>query len=125
MSETGSSGPGAVSSSEDRALAFAGYVLLMLAPFTGGVSALISLFIALAKRKEVPPPIRAHLDNQLRLFRLPVLALGVCVLLAIAAAGAGWWLAALGVLLVIGTSFWSAVAALIGLVRLSEDRPPR
>ncbi len=126
MSDAGSSGREAASSSEDRAFAYAGYVLLMLGPFTGGVSDLLTLFFALARRKRAEPMVQGHLENQLRIFRLPVIALGLCVLLAFAAAlGLGWPVAALGVLLVIGASLWSAVLALLGLLALADNRPAR
>ncbi len=123
MSETGSNGPGAAPSSDDRSLAIAAYAMQIVGPFTGGMSTFISLFIALARKDKVDPFLASHFRNQIRLFLIPVWALVICVVLAVASTVGLWFLGALGVVLVLVASLYSAIMAIVGIVRLNENRP--
>ena len=50
-----------------RNLAFINYALLFAAIFFAGVPALIAAIIADSQKDEAPPPIRSHVDSQIRI----------------------------------------------------------
>jgi uncharacterized membrane protein len=68
MSETVSSGPATPKSSEETLVGVAGYVLLLAAPFTFGVTALAAVALAYARRPFASTPVHSHYGFQLRIF---------------------------------------------------------
>ena len=64
----------------DRGLALVGYGLLFIAPFFGGVPALIAVILAYARRREAASTVNAHYGFQQRIF-------WIALLLAVIAAG--------------------------------------
>lgn len=119
----GSSGPTAASSSDDRVLAFFCYAMLLLGPLSGGASSMIAFVICLLRKNKADALNGAHFRYQLKLFWLPVMALGVCVLLSmVAAMGGGVYAAGLGIGLVLIASFYSAIMAIVGMTRLHANR---
>ena len=64
--DTVSSGAGTASSSDDRLIALGGYLLLLAAPFTAGVTALVALALAYARRPLVERLSRSHYVFQIR-----------------------------------------------------------
>ena len=66
--DTVSSGAVGVSSSDDRALALMGYLLLLAAPFTAGTTALIAVALAYARRPFAERFPRCHYVFQIRTF---------------------------------------------------------
>jgi uncharacterized membrane protein len=123
MSDIGSSAPSAVSPGEDRGLAYAAYALLIAGLFSGGVGSIIGVIIAATQTSTKDPLLAAHYRHQIRIFWVPVIALGICVVLCFVSYFSGLWpIAALGVFGVIGASVWTAVMAIIGIVRLSENQ---
>jgi uncharacterized membrane protein len=124
MSETGSSRPGAAPSSDDRTLVMVGYAMLILGPFTGGVSTVFTLIIALTRKGSAEPLLASHFREQISLFLWPLWAVLASVLLGVLGGLVGLWpVAALGVFLVIAASIYAAVMAIFGIVRLNQGRP--
>jgi uncharacterized membrane protein len=103
------------------------YVLFLLAPFTGGLTALAGFILAVATRGDADARPREHLLRQGRLFwtglllALPVVILswiGEVPILGIPFAFLGW---VLGFLI----AAWFVVTSFFGLLRLRSDRSPR
>ncbi|HEY3813694.1 MAG TPA: hypothetical protein VGL66_10740 [Caulobacteraceae bacterium] len=66
--DTVSSGAATASSSDDRGLALAGYLMLLAAPFTGGTTAIAAVALAYARRPLAERLARSHYVFQIRTF---------------------------------------------------------
>jgi uncharacterized membrane protein len=77
--DTVSSGAATASSSDDRMGALAGYALLLLAPFTGGTTALAAMALAYARRPFAERLPRSHYVFQIRTFWTSIFFIAVSV----------------------------------------------
>ena len=84
--DTVSSGAATASSSDDRAIALAGYLLLLAAPFTAGMTALVAVALAYARRPLAERLARSHYVFQIRTFWTSIFFIGLSVAAAFFAA---------------------------------------
>ncbi|ASK35577.1 hypothetical protein CEK62_14920 [Alcanivorax sp. N3-2A] len=97
------------------ALVRVGYILLLTAPITGGVTGLIGAAVAHVYAGQALPPLRQHLRFQYRTFWIGLfynLIAGVTTLALI-----GWLLFAV-------IFIWWVVRCVRGLISLARDRAP-
>ena len=108
-----------------RTAAGAVYILFILAPFTGGLTALAGWIVTLAARRGAAGAPREHLGRQARLFwtalvlALPVVVLsliGEIPILGIPFAFLGWVLGGL-------IALWFVLTSFFGLLRLQRGGP--
>ena len=126
----GAGSPGRSVSTRGRAPAGAVYVLFMLAPFTGGLTALIGWLVGKASKGGADGAALDHLRRQGWLFwtallwAIPIAILGfIGWLTRIVLVGypIGWLAGAAAFIL----SAWFVLSSLFGLLRLQSDRSPR
>ena len=84
--DTVSSGAATASSSDDRAIALGGYLLLLAAPFTAGMTALVAVALAYARRPLADRLARSHYVFQIRTFWTSIFFIGLSVAAAFFAA---------------------------------------
>lgn len=117
----------AYSSGQGRTVAAAVYILFMIGPFTGGLTALAGWIVTLFSKAGADGPPREHMGRQGRLFWtaliliLPVAILsfiGEIPILGIPFAALGW---VLGFLICV----WFVLASFFGLLRLQRGQSPR
>jgi uncharacterized membrane protein len=122
--------PGRSVTTSGRAPAGAVYILFMVAPFTGGLTALIGWLVGKASKGGADGPALQHLRRQGRLFwtallwAIPIALLafvGWLTRIVLIGYPLGWIAAAAGFVL----SAWFVLTSLFGLLRLQSDRPPR
>ena len=110
---------------QGRTAAGAVYILFILAPFTGGLTALVGWVVTLAARRGAAGAPREHMGRQARLFwtalilALPVLVLslvGEIPILGIPFALLGWLLGGL-------IAIWFVLTSFFGLLRLQRGGP--
>ena len=61
----------------DRGIALIGYGLLFVSPFFAGVTALIAVILAYARRREAPPPAATHYGFQQHIFWIGFLLMAI------------------------------------------------
>jgi uncharacterized membrane protein len=84
---TSAGGSGAVGA--DRALAMATYGMLIAAPFTLGLLAMLAIVIAYIRRGRAEPVAKSHFERQIRSFWLDVIVLAIGFICGWGALGAG------------------------------------
>lgn len=133
MSDRAYSGPGrptGITHGRGMGAAFAVYLLLILAPFTGGLSALVGWVVTMAAKGGADGLALDHLRRQARLF-WTAMVFAVPIGLA---AFVGWltrivligypigWAAGLAFFIL---SVWLVLTSFFGLLRLQQGRSPR
>lgn len=73
----------------DRALALATYGMLIAAPFTLGLLAMLAIVIAYTRRGRAEPVARSHFERQIRSFWMDVIVLAIGFICGWGALGAG------------------------------------
>ncbi|MFN3229588.1 MAG: hypothetical protein ACK41P_07040 [Asticcacaulis sp.] len=148
MTETYSAATTApAASSDDRTLAYINYVLLMISPFTGYLTAIVALVLAYIKVGGAHPIEKSHFNAQISLFWWQlflslvavglfvagVFAVGLDALVqfaefgedAIPLNGLIWMAVSFGIggLMFVALFFWMIIAPIIGMGRLSNHQP--
>lgn len=136
-----------VANSDDRTLAYVNYVLLLISPFTGYLTAIVALILAYIRVGGAHPIEKSHFNSQISLFWWQLFLTFVAIGLFIAGAfavgidalvqlaeygedaiplnGLIWMFSSFGVggLLFVGLFFWMIIAPIIGMGRLSNHQP--
>lgn len=133
-------------STDDKSIALLNYVLLLLGFFTSGITSLVAVVLAYARRSEADPMARSHLDFQISTFWIGFIGttVGILMMLGMIAplimlginegdvgrvgedngpAVAAVLLGVGGVLVLIATAVATLVRSIYGLIKLASDRP--
>jgi len=131
---------------DDRNIALLNYVLLLLGFFTSGITSLVAVVLAYARRGEAEPLARSHMGFQISTFWIGVIGTlaGIALMLASIApfimagmhdendfatvenrglALAGIALLVVGVLVLVAAAVATLVRSIYGLIRLSSNQP--
>lgn len=114
---------------QGRAAALAAWILHALAPFTGGLSAVVGVIVAYTQKARAADLARAHFEAQIRLFWsgliwsvLFAVAWGVSLLLTTIFIGVPLVFLFWAAMVLLGV--WFAVKSVMGALALSGDRAP-
>ena len=99
---------------DDRFYAYIVYTLYAASYFLGGITALVGVAIAHAKRDELDPLMKSHYDYQIKTFWYGLLMLGI---------GAITTIILIGWLIIAVWFIWTVFRIVKGLIRLSDNLP--
>lgn len=120
---------GVTAGAESRPAALIVWILHALAPFTGGLTAVVGVIVAYTQKARASDLARTHFDAQIRLFWSAVIwsvlftvALGVSLLLTTIFIGIPFVFLFWAAMVLLGV--WFTVKSVIGALALSGDRAP-
>ena len=138
MSSVSEYAPASRSDEVDRNLALLAYGLLFVGVFCAGLSALVAVAIAYARRKQAGPLVANHYRFQVFIFWVgfvPALMAGICGMAAVVSlligllsdpakpqVGGVLSFAGIGVVLAIAAGAWLMVTSLFGFIRLASQQ---
>jgi uncharacterized membrane protein len=138
MSTVSDYAPAPRSEEVDRNLALLAYGLLFIGVFCAGLSALVAVAIAYARRKQAAPLIANHYRFQVFVFWVgfvPALLAGLCGMAAVVSLLVGLLadpakppvggilsFAGVGVALAVAAGMWLMVTSLFGFIRLASQQ---